>query len=147
MTRITSLDLAPFYRNAVGFDSLFDRITANFEMSSTQNYPPYNIIREDDYNYTIEIAAAGFEKADMTIEMENGTLTITGNQPKKIDGEDEANGIEYLYRGLSGRNFTRTFNLAEYVEVKSAEMKNGVLSIHLEKIIPDALKPKTIEIK
>ena len=147
MTRITSLDLAPFYRNAVGFDSLFDRITANFEMSSTQNYPPYNIIREDDYNYTIEIAAAGFEKADMTIEMENGTLTITGNQPKKIDGEDKANGIEYLHRGLSGRNFTRTFNLAEYVEVKSAEMKNGVLSIHLEKIIPDALKPKTIEIK
>ena len=79
--------------------------------------------------------------------MENGTLTVTGKQIKKVDGEDEANGIEYLHRGLSGRNFTRTFNLAEYVEVKSADMNNGILSIHLEKKIPEAMKPQVISIK
>ena len=97
--------------------------------------------------YTIEIAAAGFVKADVNVEMENGTLTVTGNHPKKIDGEDEANGIEYLHKGISQRNFTRTFNLAEHVKVTGATMTDGVLRINLEKIVPEALKPKTIEIK
>jgi molecular chaperone IbpA len=146
MTRITSLDLNPFYRNSVGFNQLFDRITSNID-TAQQSYPPYNIIRTSDEHYLIEIAAAGFLKTDVEITMENGTLTVTGKQIKKVDGEDEANGIEYLHRGLSGRNFTRTFNLAEYVEVKSADMNNGILSIHLEKKIPEAMKPKTIEIK
>lgn len=147
MTRITSLDLNPFYRNSIGFNQLFDRITSNIDTASQQSYPPYNIIRTSDEHYLIEIAAAGFLKPDVEITMENGTLTVTGKQIKKVDGEDEANGIEYLHRGLSGRNFTRTFNLAEYVEVKSADMNNGILSIHLEKKIPEAMKPKTIEIK
>ena len=146
MTRITSLDLNPFYRNSIGFNQLFDRITSNIDTAS-QSYPPYNIIKHNDENYLIEIAAAGFLKADISIEMENGTLTVTGKQIKKVDGEDEANGIEYLHRGLAGRNFERTFNLAEYVEVKSADLNNGILSIHLEKKIPEAMKPKTIEIK
>tara|TARA_R100001163_G_C5064612_1_gene202283 strand:+ start:2535 stop:2978 length:444 start_codon:yes stop_codon:yes gene_type:complete len=147
MTRITSLDLNPFYRNSIGFNQLFDRITSNIDTASQQNYPPYNIIKHNDENYIIEIAAAGFQKPDVEITLENGTLTVTGKQIKKVDGEDEANGIEYLHRGLSSRNFDRTFNLAEHVEVKSAEMNNGILSIHLEKIIPEAMKPKTIEIK
>ncbi len=146
MTRITSLDLNPFYRNSIGFNQLFDRITSNIDTAS-QSYPPYNIIKQNDENYLIEIAAAGFLKPDVEITMENGTLTVTGKQIKKVDGEDEANGIEYLHRGLSSRNFERTFNLAEYVEVKSADMNNGILSIHLEKKIPEAMKPKTIEIK
>jgi len=145
MTRITSLDLNPFYRNSIGFNQLFDRITSNID--TAQNYPPYNIIRKDDEHYFIEIAAAGFLKPDINIEMENGTLTVSGKQIKKADGEDEANGYEYLHRGLSSRNFERTFNLAEYVEVKDAALNNGILSIHLEKKIPEALKPKTIEIK
>lgn len=147
MTRITSLDLNPLYRNSIGFNQLFDRITSNIDTASQQNYPPYNIIKHNDENYIIEIAAAGFQKPDVEITLENGTLTVTGKQIKKVDGEDEANGIEYLHRGLSSRNFDRTFNLAEHVEVKSAEMNNGILSIHLEKIIPEAMKPKTIEIK
>jgi len=146
MTRITSLDLNPFYRNSIGFHSLFDRITENID-SAAQSYPPYNIIKQNDENYLIEIAAAGFAKADIEITLENGTLTISGKQIKKVDGEDEANGVEYVHRGLAGRNFERTFNLAEYVEVKSADLNNGILSIHLEKIIPEAMKPKTIQIK
>ena len=147
MTRITSLDLTPFYRNSVGFNQLFDRITSNIDTASQQNYPPYNIIRTGEELYTIEIAAAGFVKADVNVEMENSTLTVTGNQPKKVDGEDEANGIEYLHKGISQRNFTRTFNLAEHVKVTGATMTDGVLRINLEKIVPEALKPKTIEIK
>lgn len=147
MTRITSLDLNPFYRNSIGFNQLFDRITNNIDTASQQNYPPYNIIKHNDENYIIEIAAAGFQKPDVEITLENGTLTVTGKQIKKVDGEDEANGIEYLHRGLSSRNFDRTFNLAEHVEVKGAEMNDGILSIHLEKIIPEAMKAKTIQIK
>ena len=148
MTRITSLDLNPFYRNSIGFNSLFDQIANNMEMGSTQNYPPYNIIRKDDEHYFIEIAAAGFLKPDIEITMENGTLTVSGKQIKKADGSDEeADGYEYLHRGLSRRNFERTFNLAEYVEVKDASLNNCILSIHLQKIVPEAMKPKTIEIK
>ena len=146
MTRITSLDLNPFYRNSIGFHSLFDRITENID-TSAQSYPPYNIIKQNDENYLIEIAAAGFGKPDIDIKSENGTLTVSGKQMKKVDGEDEANGIEYVHRGLAGRNFSRTFNLAEHVEVKSAELENGILTISLVKNIPEAMKPKTIEIK
>jgi molecular chaperone IbpA len=147
MTRITSLDLTPFYRNSVGFNQLFDRITNNIDAATPQNYPPYNIIRTGEELYVIEIAAAGFVKADMKIEYENGILTVTGNQPKLVDGEDEANGIEYLHKGISGRNFERTFNLAEHVEVKGATVTDGILRINLERIVPEALKPKTIQIK
>jgi len=147
MTRITSLDLTPFYRNSVGFNQLFDRITSNIDAATPQNYPPYNIIRTGEELYVIEIAAAGFVKADMKIEYENGTLTVIGDQPKKVDGEDEANGIEYLHKGISGRNFERTFNLAEHVEVKGATVTDGILRINLERVVPEALKPKTIQIK
>ena len=147
MTRITSLDLNPFYRNSIGFNQLFDRISSNMEAASQQNYPPYNIIRKDDEHYFIEIAAAGFLKPDISITMENGTLTVTGGITKEdVDGLDEADGYEYLHKGLANRNFTRTFNLADFVEVKDASLNNGILSIHLQKIIPDAMKPKTIEI-
>ena len=146
MTRITSLDLNPFYRNSIGFNQLFDRITSNIDTAS-QSYPPYDIIRTGDETYVIQLAIAGFQKADMKIELENGTLNISGHQFKKIDGEDEANGIEYLHRGISNRNFSRTFNLADYVEVTDATVVDGILTVGLEKIVPEAMKPKTIEIK
>ena len=146
MTRITSLDLNPFYRNSIGFNQLFDRITSNIDTAS-QSYPPYDIIRTGDETYVIRLAIAGFQKADIKIELENGTLNISGHQLKKIDGEDEANGIEYLHRGISNRNFGRTFNLADYVEVTDATIVDGVLTVGLEKIVPEAMKPKTIESK
>ena len=151
MTRITSLDLNPFYRNSIGFDSLFDRITSNFEMSNSQNYPPYDIIRTGDETYRIQIAVAGFQRDDIKIELENGTLSIYGHQHKpdisKEDGGQLADGEEFLHRGISNRNFSRTFNLADYVEVAGATITDGILKIELKKIVPDALKPKTIEIK
>jgi molecular chaperone IbpA len=154
MTRLTSLDLTPFYRNAVGFDSLFDRMTANIDMAASsggQNYPPYDIIRTGDETYRIQIAVAGFQLADIKIELENGTLNITGHQYKpdvsKEDGGQLANNEEYLHRGISNRNFHRSFNLADYVEVKGATIKDGILKIELERVIPEVMKPKTIEIK
>ena len=113
----------------------------------TQHTTPYDIIRTGDETYVIRLAIAGFQKADIKIELENGTLNISGHQFKKIDGEDEANGIEYLHRGISNRNFSRTFNLADYVEVTDATIVDGVLTVGLEKIVPEAMKPKTIEIK
>mgnify|MGYP001153529033 FL=1 len=151
MTRITSLDLNPFYRNSIGFDSLFDRITSNFEMSNSQNYPPYDIIRTGDETYRIQIAVAGFQRDDIKIELENGTLSIYGHQHKpdisKEDGGQLVDGEEFLHRGISNRNFSRTFNLADYVEVAGATITDGILKIELKKIVPEALKPKTIEIK
>ena len=154
MTRLTSLDLTPFYRNAVGFDSLFDRMTANIDMAASsggQNYPPYDIIRTGDETYRIQIAVAGFQLADIKIELNNGTLSITGHQYKpdisKEDGGQLASDEEYLHRGISNRNFNRTFNLADYVEVTDATIVDGVLTVGLEKIVPEAMKPKTIEIK
>jgi len=90
MTRITSLDLNTFYRNQIGFNQLFARITSNIDTAS-QSYPPYDIIRTGDETYVIRLAIAGFQKADIKIELENGTLNISGHQFKKIDGEDEAN--------------------------------------------------------
>jgi len=150
MTRITSLDLNPFYRNSIGFNQLFDRITSNIDTAS-QSYPPYDIIRTGDETYVIRLAIAGFQKADIKIELENGTLNISGHQIKtdlaKEDGGQLANGEEYLHRGISNRNFTRTFNLADYVEVTDATIVDGILTVGLEKIVPEAMKPKTIEIK
>jgi len=150
MTRITSLDLNPFYRNSIGFNQLFDRITSNIDTAS-QSYPPYDIIRTGDETYVIRLAIAGFQKADIKIELENGTLNISGHQIKtdlaKEDGGQLANGEEYLHRGISNRNFSRTFNLADYVEVTDATIVDGILTVGLEKIVPEAMKPKTIEIK
>jgi molecular chaperone IbpA len=149
MTRITSLDLTLFYRNSVGFNQLFDRITNNIDTASQQNYPPYNIIRVGEETYIIEIAAAGFSKSDMKIELDNGVLNVSGHQYKSdISKEDNLpDNQQYLHKGISNKNFNRIFNLAEHVEVNSAEMKDGILEIELERKLPEALKPKTIEIK
>ena len=151
MTRITSLDLTPFYRNSVGFNQLFDRITNNIDVATQQNYPPYDIIRTGDETYIIRVAVAGFQRADIKIELENGTLSIFGHQFKpdltKEDGGQLADGEEYLHRGISNRNFSRTFNLADYVEVTGAAMVDGILTMELKRVVPEALKPKTIQIK
>ena len=138
MTRITTLDLPQLYRNSVGLDSIFDSLLGKIEHNQS-NYPPYNIIKQDDDNYTIEVAVAGFGQGDIDIQVKEGELIITG--AKSVDEESQ-----YLHQGIGTRKFTRTFNLSEYVEVKSADCVNGVLSIVLERNIPDAMKPKSIAI-
>ena len=138
MTRITTLDLPQLYRNSIGLDSIFDSLLGTMEHNQS-NYPPYNIVKSDDDNYTIELAIAGFGQGDIDIQVKEGELIIKGEKSE----DDES---QYLHHGIGTRKFTRTFNLAEYVEVKSADVENGILKVALERNIPEAMKPKSIAI-
>ena len=131
-------DLRPF---SVGFDDLFDHFNNQLEIKQTSSYPPYNINRIDDLNYQIEMALAGFSKNDIEIKYSDNQLTI-----KSIESEDKEEK-ETLHRGISKRKFSRTFTLAEDMKVNGAELKDGMLLIELEKIVPEEKKPRTIDIK
>ena len=131
-------DLRPF---SVGFDDLFDHFNNQLEIKQTPSYPPYNINRIDDLNYQIEMALAGFSKTDIDIKYADNQLTI-----KSVDSEDKEEK-ETLHRGISKRKFSRTFTLAEDMKVNGAELKDGMLLIELEKIVPEEKKPRTIDIK
>ena len=141
MTKITSFDLTPFYRNTVGIDRLFDRITSQIDAAASGNYPPYDIIRTGDDQYEIRVAAAGFRQGEIEVQFHEGRLTITGNHNDAAMTE-----LEYLHHGISNRTWVRQFALADYVEVKSANMVDGILTVVLQRIVPEALKPKKIEI-
>ena len=139
MTRLSIWnDLRPF---SVGFDDLFDHFNNQLESKQTSAYPPYNINRIDDLNYQIEMALAGFSKNDIEIKYADNQLTI-----KSIESEDK-DDKETLHRGISKRKFSRTFTLAEDMKVNGAELKDGMLLIELEKIVPEEKKPRTIDIK
>ena len=132
----------------VGFDPIFDRFESmfddNFFANQThQNYPPYNIMKTGDYTYNIEIALAGFSKKDIDVSYEDGVITVKSIQEAKQDGDQS--GV--LHKGISKRMFTKSFSIADDVEVKGAELKDGLLTISLERIIPESKKPRTIEIK
>jgi len=142
MTKFTSLDLTPFYRNSIGVDRLFDRLIDQMDHASGTNYPPYNIIKTGDNSFEVQIAVAGFSEGEIDITVKDGNLVVTGNK----DPEIETDATAYLYRGISARRFVRTFSLADYVEVATAVSRNGILSITLERKIPEELKPKTIAI-
>jgi molecular chaperone IbpA len=139
MTKITSFDLAPFYRNTVGIDRLFDRITRQIDAAATGNYPPYDIVVTGDSTYEIRVAAAGFRLEEINIEYHEGQLAVTGTKDATPD-------YEYLHHGISNRSWVRSWTLADYVEVKAAVMKDGILTIKLERIVPETMKPKKIEI-
>ena len=142
MTKITSFDLTPFYRSTVGIDSLFDRITRNIDMAANAgNYPPYNIVKTGDETYEIQIAAAGFRQDEIEVEVKDGQLVVQGGQGNQARPE-----VEYLHHGISTRSFIRTFQLSDYVEVREAAMKDGILTVRLERQIPEAMKPKKIAI-
>jgi molecular chaperone IbpA len=140
MTRLTTLDLPSIHRHFVGFDSMFDEMDRLFENSKSQGYPPYNIAQINDNEYMISLAVAGFGMENLSIEKDKNTLKIEGTAPK---GDDKVN---YLHRGIGGRNFRREFTLAEHVDVHNAELQNGMLNIHLKREVPEELQPKKIEI-
>jgi len=142
MTKFTSLDLTPFYRNSIGVDRLFDRLIDQMDHASATNYPPYNIIKTGENSFEVQIAVAGFGEGEIDITVNDGNLVVTGNK----DLEVETDATAYLYRGISARRFVRSFSLADYVEVVNAVSRNGILSITLERKIPEELKPKTIAI-
>jgi molecular chaperone IbpA len=135
-----TFDFSPLFRSTIGFDRLFDLMDSYGEQSG--GYPPYNIERSDETHYRITLAVAGFGEKDLNIEVKEGVLTVTGqrDEPEK----SEAHG--FLYQGIAGRAFERRFQLAEYVEVRSAKLENGLLHIDLERQIPEEKKPRRIAI-
>lgn len=137
---LRSLDIPAIHKFGIGFDSMLDDLL-RINSAQTQNYPPYNIIKETDDRFIIELAIAGFTKGEIDVQLDNNTLIINGIKNRK--GSDK---IEYHHHGISNRDFVRTFPLAEYVEVESASIRDGILSICLERIIPEEKKPKSIAI-
>ena len=144
MTRKTMTLFNQLRPLTVGFDHFFDHFEKIFDdgMQSSTNYPPYNIIKTAKNSYNIEFALAGFSKADLEIELTNGELTI---KSKKKD-ESEKN-LNLIHQGISQRSFVRKFTLSDEILVKNAEMKDGMLTIKLERFIPESKKPKIISIK
>jgi molecular chaperone IbpA len=134
-----TIDFSPLYRSVVGFDRLADLLDAATTETAT-GYPPYNIERTAENAYRIEIAVAGFRSEDLNIEIKENLLTVQG---RKV-ANDEAK--RYLHRGLAERNFERRFQLADYVVVTDAQLADGLLSISLKRELPEALKPRRIEI-
>jgi len=142
MTKITSFDLAPLYRTTIGMDRLFDRITSQIDAAASGgNYPPYDIVRTGEDRYEIRVAAAGFKQGEIEVEFHEGKLTVFGNKSTEVR-ED----VDYIHHGISNRNWLRSFSLADYVEVNSADMVDGILTIKLARMVPDTMKPKKISI-
>lgn len=135
-----TIDLSPLYRSAVGFDRLASLLEAASRADAPTGYPPYNIETVGENAYRIEIAVAGFKPEELNIEAKENTLTVQG---KKAANDENK---RYLHRGLAERNFERRFQLADYVVVTGADLADGLLSISLERQLPEALKPRRIEI-
>jgi len=138
---MTTFDLSPLYRTAIGFDRLADMLS-NASRVDGNGYPPYNIEARGDDRYRISMAVAGFGDDDLEIVTEQNTLTVSGRKPEE-DGDAER---EYLYRGIATRAFERRFQLADHVRVDAARLENGLLHIDLKRELPEQMKPRRIEI-
>jgi molecular chaperone IbpA len=135
-----TFDFAPLYRSVVGFDRLADLLEAASAETASTGYPPYNIERTGENEYRIEIAVAGFRPEELNVEVKENLLTVQGRKA----ANDETR--HYLHRGLAERNFERRFQLADYVVVTDANLQDGLLQISLKRELPEALKPRRIEI-
>ncbi len=136
------VDFSPLYRSTVGFDRLFNMLDAVGQPdNSGQTYPPYNIERTGEDAYRISMAVAGFGEDEISIEAHRNVLTVKGEK-----AEERSEDKEFLYRGIAARAFERRFQLADFVEVSGAQLKNGLLHIELKRNIPDEMKPRKIEI-
>ena len=129
-------------RALVGFDNLFTDFEQHFVNSIGSNYPPYNILKHDKDTYEVQIAVTGFDPKEITVEIDQNQLIVRG----EVDSKEDEN-IQYVHRGLAGRNFTRVLSIAEHIEVGEVRIKNGVLSIELNRVVPEALKPRLLKIK
>ena len=145
MTKLPSLfgQIKDFDKFFVGFDDQFNKLAKLHDdlTKNIPNYPPYNIKKTGDNTYVIEVAVAGFAKQDIEIELNDGKMIIKGNVQSQ-EAEDN-----FLFKGIANRAFTRSFALDDQIEVKDAEMFNGMLKVFLERIIPEHKKPKKIEVK
>ena len=136
-----TFDFSPLYRSAVGFDRLMNVLDAAQKNGAADVYPPYNIEKTSEDSYQITLAVAGFRSADLDVEVRDGQLVIVG----KGDSEEQDN--QFLHRGIARRAFERRFQLADHVEVKAADLVDGLLKVDLVREIPEAMKPRKIDIR
>ena len=141
MTQLVRFDTNALNRALVGFDQIFNDFDTRFANQVANNYPPFNIMKRTEDQYEIQIAVAGFSREEIDVTVENNELVITGTKT------EEPETAEYLHRGLAARNFERVFRLSQYLEVESAEFRDGLLIIRIERHVPEALKPRKIDIK
>jgi len=140
---MTRISFVPLYQSTLGFDKFFDDVEKLLTMDiqkSTSNFPPHNILKLDDTRYIVELAIAGFSKDEIDISVNAGVLTVKGEK------EDKESDVQYLHKGIGTRSFTKTITVADTIEVKGAEFKDGILRIGLENVIPEHKKPRKIEI-
>lgn len=137
-----TLDYSPLYRTIVGFDRLADMLDSAAKLETGNGYPPYNIEQIEDNQYLIELAVAGFGEGDLDVQVQENVLTVTG---KRETGE-EREERNFLHRGIAERSFERRFHLADHIQVRDADLNNGLLRIRLEREIPEAKKPRQISI-
>jgi molecular chaperone IbpA len=137
---MTSADLSPLYRTLIGFDRISNLIDSATRLDAAPGYPPFNIERTGDDSFRIELAVAGFAPEDLSIDFKENTLTVAGAK------QAQAEQRQFLHRGIAERNFERRFSLADYVRVTEAKLENGLLTIELVRELPEALKPRKIEI-
>lgn len=139
---MNAIDFTPLYRSSIGFDRLVSLLDSALRSDSSVGYPPYNIEVCGENQYAITLAVAGFDRAELDVQMEPGVLTVRGRKAGADDSERK-----FLYQGIANRAFERKFNLADHIRVTGAELNNGLLTVHLVKEIPEAMKPRRIEIQ
>jgi len=140
---LKAFDIPTIHRYSVGLDEMFDTLLRSVNATTNSNYPPYNIIRYDDNRYTVELAMAGFKEDEIDVTVEEGYLTVEGHQKAAVS---ENNAITYLHHGISKRDFRKTWPLGNHVEVAGANFVDGILTVNLERVIPEEMKPKKIAI-
>src|SRR3954454_3505846 len=138
----SAFDFAPFRRSTVGFDRLFDMLENSSMGQAQENYPPFDLIKKGENDYCIELAVAGFKPDEIDITAQQNVLIVYGRK----NDESEEKGSDYIYRGIATRSFERRFALADHIQVKGADMRDGLLVIDLLREIPEAMKPKKIDI-
>lgn len=142
MTQLVRFDTNSLNRALLGFDSMFDNFEQRFANQINNTYPPYNILKHSEDSYEIEIAVTGFTPEEITVEIDQNQLVVRG---ERVHSEDRK--TQYLHRGLATRDFTRSWTLAEHMEVGEGKIKNGVLTIALTRVVPESLKPRVLKIK
>ena len=140
---LRSFDIPTMHKFGIGFDNIFDDLMRLTSQQSTSNYPPYYIVQNNEDEYTISLAVAGFDSDSLSVTMEKKSLVIEGKQPVNESDSVEKN---YLHKGISERSFRREFQLADHVEIVNAHLELGILNVHLKREIPEEAKPKTIAI-
>jgi len=141
MIKIDTNALNQLNRALIGFDRVFEDFENRWANNVQTNYPPHNVLKTGENTYAIQLAVSGFEKDEITVEVDQDRLVIIGERLREEDAD-----TVYLHRGLATRDFQKVFPLAEHVEVRSSSIRNGILTVYLERIVPESLKPRRIEI-